>query len=99
MASDDNRPLQEELVVVVVGRLETRILEAEALEFGCPEREVGGVRLRVAVDVVIEYAYSFGYGPFVDAGAPESDVSGLNPQAREPAIAPTIPIAKTTASV
>src|SRR4029077_15957552 len=43
VAPEDDRPLQEELVVVVPGRLEPRILEPQALELRRPHRQVRGV--------------------------------------------------------
>src|SRR5262249_17835604 len=48
VAPDDHGPLQEELVLVVAGRLEARVLEAEALELRRPERQVGRVGEGVA---------------------------------------------------
>src|SRR5207253_5134936 len=52
VAAEDHRPLQEELVDTIVGLLEPRVLQAEALELGCPERQVGRVGVGRADDVV-----------------------------------------------
>src|SRR5947208_5953587 len=59
VAPEDDRPLQEELVVVVPGRLEPRVLEPQPLELRRPHRQVrrvrqGGTHARVDVLRVLE---------------------------------------------
>src|SRR5213593_5007844 len=40
MAAEDDRPLQEELVLVEARLLETRVLETQAIELGEPHRQI-----------------------------------------------------------
>ena len=44
MTSEHNRPLQEELVLVIAGALEARVLQANTLELRRPDRQVWRVR-------------------------------------------------------
>src|SRR5436190_18766215 len=52
MAAEDDRPLQEELVLVEARLLETRVLETQAIELRQPQRQVRRIRRRVARDVI-----------------------------------------------
>src|SRR5438094_10150043 len=52
MAAEDDRPLQEELVLVEARLLETRVLETQASELRQPQRQVRRIRRRVARDVI-----------------------------------------------
>src|SRR5437762_13838566 len=52
MAAEDDRPLQEELVLVEARRLETRVLQTQAIELRQPQRQVRRICCRVARDVI-----------------------------------------------
>src|SRR5689334_19172544 len=52
VAAEDDRPLQEELVLVESRLLEARVLETQALELRQPQRQVRRVRVRRPDDVV-----------------------------------------------